>query len=88
MLVISASGGVKVRMLHWQDCVALLIIFAVSYWIAFVSGVSDYFFKKKSKKPRGTITGKESKSTGGSFIKRVQHMSEILCFISNFSLMF
>ncbi len=58
-------------MLNGQDWVALLIIFAVSYWLAFVSGVSGYFFKKKSKKPRGPITGKENKITGGPFIKKV-----------------
>ena len=48
-----------------------LIIFAVSYWVAFVSGASKFIIQNnKKKKLRGTITGDEDKITS-SFIKRV-----------------
>lgn len=64
-------------MLNWKDLVVILIIFAVSYWVAFVSGASKFIVQiknnnpNKKKKPRGTIKGDEDKSAG-SFIKRVQ----------------
>ena len=75
-------------MLDWKDLVVFLIIFAVSYWVAFVSGASKFIIQNnKKKKPRGTITGDEDKSTS-SFIKRVSPLLKIIIkFPSIFSLM-
>jgi len=68
--------------------VVFLIIFVVSYWVAFVSGASKFIIQNnKKKKPRGTITGDEDKSTS-SFIKRVSPLLKIIIkFPSIFSLM-
>lgn len=63
-------------MLDWKDLVVFLIVFAVSYWVAFVSGASKFIVQNnKKKKPRGTITG-DDKSTS-SFIKRVNPLLKI-----------
>lgn len=63
-------------MIHWQDWVALVIIFTFSYWLAFKSSVLEYFIKKKSKKVRGTITGRETKGSSGPLLKRVNNISK------------
>jgi hypothetical protein len=64
-------------MMEWTDWLFILVIFVVSYWIAFISGVSklivDTFDGKRKKKPRGTITGDNiTDKSRCSYIQRVR----------------
>ena len=67
--------------LDWKDWLFFLIIFVVSYWVAFVSGASKFIvallnnrIRRKEIKTRGTISGEDN---GKNFIQRVSAKLQI-----------
>lgn len=73
--------------LDYKDWIAIILIFLVSYWIAFrtktakrIANLLDK--RKKPKKKRGEITGAAhvTSKTFGSFIKKVEFLVALFYF--------
>ena len=65
--------------MSWIDLVILLSIFAVSYWIAFVSGASKIFKKSNHRRHKKTDAQKISGSSYKNPFKKVSFDDLISC---------